>query len=422
MVGTQIQMRSWSTYLTILVLAVTELSTVAHGGGKGKGKGKKGHDSLSNTNRVDICVLNPFQPSKFRTREVNQNLEEFFLLLGNRAGRCDDNCAILCDDGDACTVDDGGSCERDGCPSFPRKAVDCDVGFKCDNSLGCIPEASATQTPTSSPAIIPPGTPAPSIVGESETDTPTPIPSPAAPATPAPSIFEGAEIETLAPSPSTYPPVTLTPSTAGESETVKPTPSPSVVSPDTPVPSAGQPETETPTSSPSTLQSAPEQSRPRRCTTNPMVYGVNVDIQVDIPGGSFSICREDQWYEIQRLVSATLNVKFTTAVPDWHGDVSFGPTSFDGYQRVNNARKLLRGAEQQHRMLAVCANERNIACEADVCHWGCLIAPTTSCGVNSLTNWFRLGTELQAALAALEYDCLGSPVVNILVEDPSDFS
>lgn len=201
---------------------------------------------------------------------------------------------------------------------------------------------------------------------------------------------------------------------------------------DSPSGSPSSPPNETPSPSTSSLppsfeaSNSPSSFQTRTCSDNAMVFGVNVDIQIDFSGStSFPACTDGQWDQIETKIRSTMANSFATVVPDWNGDVSFGAVSFDDDQQVSNARRLLRGQEQHHRSLNThaCSSERSIPCEKEFCYWGCLVAPTTSCGTNSLTNWLALGEKVQYALASLGYECLGSAndlVTNILVVDPSE--
>ena len=308
---------------------------MARGGARGRGSGSSRDQGgwWTNSDKVNICFVNPLIPAQFVTREMNEQVGGFFLQLGNKPGRCNEHCGDLCDDNDRCTVDDYGTCEDEGCPAFPRKAVDCGEGFTCDSSLGCIPIPS---------------------VPENEGNDP-----------------QG----TISPTQSTSQPL--------ESNTQSPS--------------------KTPTS----------------CTENPWVFGVNVDIQVNFEGREVVVCSDDQWSQIQTAIVDTLNTRFNSVVPDWNGDVHFGPVTFD----TTVERKLLRSRRQEERRLGVCSDPRSIPCETGPCYWGCLVAPTTSCGVNALTNWHNLGDEINESLTSLGYDCMGSAselAVYVLVDDPGD--
>lgn len=162
------------------------------------------------------------------------------------------------------------------------------------------------------------------------------------------------------------------------------------------------------------------------CGDMAKIYDVHVDIQIAFQGNNKAQC-DGQWSTIQNAVTEALNDNFDRRVPDWDGQVGFGPVAFDESSTVDNTRRFLRDnqsgfvIEQGVRRLASCPVQRDIRCETDLCLWGCLTAPTTSCGVNALTNWHLLGQDIEDALEDLDLDCLGkSPVVNVLVTDPDE--
>jgi len=178
------------------------------------------------------------------------------------------------------------------------------------------------------------------------------------------------------------------------------------------------------------------------CTENAVMYSVAVDLQIN--GNRGHTCtNEDSVSTISNAITTAMNNKFTTVVPDWQGSVGFAFLTFDASQDVLNAspggtrgrRRRLRqllGAtadagqqqKQMHRALQGSCPDRsdNIACTADYCRWGCMLAPSTTCGINSLTNWVNLGDVVKEALQQLDDPCLGNTdeiQVNLVVVDPN---
>lgn len=180
--------------------------------------------------------------------------------------------------------------------------------------------------------------------------------------------------------------------------------------------------------------------RSGKCSDNSLIYDVHIDIQVDFDNGSTSNCN-GKWGKIRNKITEMLNKNFDTRVPEWVGEVRFGKAAYDSSQTIEKRRRLsssssssLRGQlhqeeeevltleEQTHRRLAQCPNTRNIACEKDICYWFCLIAPTSSCGINSLTNFVQLEQDIQSGLNALNLNCMGDSnglLVNLIVDDPN---
>jgi hypothetical protein len=81
--------------------------------------------------KVDVCHIPPSDPENFHTIRIKEEALGAHLAHGDFAGACNQLCATLCDDGNACTVDDTLDCEEQGCPAFPREAVDCSDGLSC---------------------------------------------------------------------------------------------------------------------------------------------------------------------------------------------------------------------------------------------------------------------------------------------------
>ncbi|CAB9498532.1 expressed unknown protein [Seminavis robusta] len=157
------------------------------------------------------------------------------------------------------------------------------------------------------------------------------------------------------------------------------------------------------------------------CTDHVVVYNVAVDIQMEYPGGTKEDCSTGEQENIDAAIATALNGNFVTTVPDWDGVVGFGPITFDSSQAVDNTAGGRQRRTQESRMLeSACKQTRGIDCLGDYCSWGCLLAPSTSCNINALTNWANLADDIKVALLALNYNCLGMQNklgVNLLVND-----
>lgn len=311
---------------------------------------------MRKNNKVTICARNRFRPHKFRTRRIKRKSLPFFLSKGHMEGECSQHCTALCDDNDACTIDDAmGTCEENGCPSS-RPRVDCGIGFTCDSTVGCVPDDDLLPQPLVTKALS---------VAPSNSPT-TSFPSVA------PSIALSAE----------------------------PSQSPS-----------NAPTSSAPSSKPSVQPSSPLSTSGGNplsgCTDNMAVYTVYLDLQVDFQGNSVPMCTSSEWDRIRSTISETLDWEFTTVVADWDGSVSFGSVTLEENEGVNSLRRTLRGSQEPQRLLNACPSQRDTPCGSDVCHWGCLFAVTTSCGVNSMTNWAGLAEGVQVSLADLGHVCLG---------------
>eukprot|EP00797_Seminavis_robusta_P021845 Sro343_g121910.1 ADAM metallopeptidase with thrombospondin type 1, motif (566) ;mRNA; r:11264-13035 len=160
------------------------------------------------------------------------------------------------------------------------------------------------------------------------------------------------------------------------------------------------------------------------CTEHTVVYDVAVDLQMEYPGGNKQDCSISEQGNIDSAVASALNGNFLTTVPDWDGDVGFGPVKFDSSQEVDKTTGGRQRRTQEGRMLeSTCKQQRGIDCKGDYCRWGCLLAPSTSCSVNFLTNWANLADDIKVALSGLNYGCLGTTsklAVNLVVTDPNE--
>jgi len=172
-----------------------------------------------------------------------------------------------------------------------------------------------------------------------------------------------------------------------------------------------------------TTQAAEESRNTDDCVDNPVIYNVALDIQVDNP--SSNSCASSQWTQIKSKASQVLNDRFESQVR-WNGNVGFGTLAMDTAQEIKKRRRALRGQElemeqQGHRQLSTCPIERVIPCNGDTCYWGCLIAHSTSCGINSLASWSSLEEYVRDELASLNYNCLGNAAnleVNLYIKEP----
>ena len=167
------------------------------------------------------------------------------------------------------------------------------------------------------------------------------------------------------------------------------------------------------------------------CAENTVLYHVNVDLQLDFHGSGAVQCNDNaDTTRINNAITKALNDNFVTAVPDWEGNVGFGPVAFDAAQDITTRRLEATSEDssstpsdepQFHRSLSSSCNSRTLPCEGDYCRWGCLLAPSTNCGVSTVTNWLNLEEHIVTALQDLKLDCLGDTdalQVNLQVVDP----